>query len=159
MLVRLTAVSRIASFCQDKFPRSVESPSRIPISFRINLSLYHFRFPGQAEGRGNAKVPSILYYDARGNVRAVGSEALSMDVINDAEENGWMKAEWLVVNKALIPLEFDHRIQVEASPPSQEFSIRPYRRPGCTPTPIRKICRRYSDRFYQVSLHGYQKAY
>ncbi|KAF8550552.1 hypothetical protein OG21DRAFT_1478486 [Imleria badia] len=51
-------------------------------------------FPGQTEGRGNAKVPSILYYDAWGNVKAAGSEALSMNVVNDAEENGWTKAEW-----------------------------------------------------------------
>ncbi|KAI9566246.1 hypothetical protein HD554DRAFT_2025961 [Boletus coccyginus] len=52
------------------------------------------RFPGQAEGRGDAKVPSIIYYDASGSIKAIGSEALSMNTINDAEENGWTKAEW-----------------------------------------------------------------
>jgi hypothetical protein len=52
------------------------------------------KFPGQADGRGNAKVPSILYYDTSGNVKAVGSEALRRNVIEEAEENGWAKAEW-----------------------------------------------------------------
>jgi hypothetical protein len=159
MLVRLTAVSPIASSSQDKFPRSVESLSRVSHFFvSICLDILS-RFPGQAEGRGNAKVPSILYYDASGNIKAVGSRALSIDVINDAEECRWTKAEWLVTHHALIPLEFAHWIQVEASPSSQEFSICPYQGRGCTPTPVRKICCRYSDRLYQVSLHGCQTTY
>ncbi|KAF8431023.1 hypothetical protein L210DRAFT_3561370 [Boletus edulis BED1] len=52
------------------------------------------RFPGQADGHGSAKVPSILYYDTSGNVKAVGYEALSRNTMDDAEEHAWEKAEW-----------------------------------------------------------------
>ncbi|KAI9566206.1 hypothetical protein HD554DRAFT_2174667 [Boletus coccyginus] len=79
-------------------------PRKLVLAFDIGTTYsgvsYCILQPGQipeirgAEGRGNAKVPSILYYDASGNVKVVGEDALSMNTINDAEENGWTKAEW-----------------------------------------------------------------
>ncbi|KZT66904.1 hypothetical protein DAEQUDRAFT_758451 [Daedalea quercina L-15889] len=54
------------------------------------------RFPGQ-EGENrlrDTKIPSILYYDGRGNVRAVGAEALVDDNTIMAEQEGWTLAEW-----------------------------------------------------------------
>jgi hypothetical protein len=39
-------------------------------------------------------VPSIIYYDAEGRVKAIGAEALN-DVVHEAAiEGAWHKAEW-----------------------------------------------------------------
>ncbi|KAG1746342.1 hypothetical protein EDB19DRAFT_1848493 [Suillus lakei] len=51
------------------------------------------RYPAQHYG-GDCKIPSILYYDLQGNVRAVGAEALQEHIIEQAEDEGWVKAEW-----------------------------------------------------------------
>ncbi|KAK6974608.1 hypothetical protein R3P38DRAFT_3335708 [Favolaschia claudopus] len=50
------------------------------------------RWPKQATP--DAKVPSVLYYDARGNPKAFGAETEDEDTILEAEENGWTKVEW-----------------------------------------------------------------
>ncbi|KAI9459980.1 hypothetical protein HD554DRAFT_1602525 [Boletus coccyginus] len=52
------------------------------------------RFPAQGQGSGDAKVPSLLYYDESGNVRAAGAEVLTESVIESALTEGWAKAEW-----------------------------------------------------------------
>jgi len=82
-----------------------------------------------------------------------------MNTINDAEENGWTKAEWSVAGRVMIDSKFTHSIQVEASPPSQALSICPYQGRRYTPTPTRKIRRQCSDRFRQVPLRGRQNTY
>ena len=41
-----------------------------------------------------SKIPTIIYYDQEGEVRAVGAEAVREGVFEEAEENGWVKAEW-----------------------------------------------------------------
>ncbi|KAK0212128.1 hypothetical protein DFS33DRAFT_1369960 [Desarmillaria ectypa] len=38
-----------------------------------------------------AKIPIIMYYDQEGNLKAVCAEALKQNVIEDAEDNGWLK--------------------------------------------------------------------
>ncbi|KAJ7641482.1 hypothetical protein FB45DRAFT_900316 [Roridomyces roridus] len=50
------------------------------------------RWPKQATA--DAKVPSVLYYDKDGKPRAFGAETDDEDVIIQAEENEWSKAEW-----------------------------------------------------------------
>ncbi|KIM86828.1 hypothetical protein PILCRDRAFT_816085 [Piloderma croceum F 1598] len=52
------------------------------------------RFPAQDHVGGDSKIPSILYYDQDGELRAVGAEALQESVIEQAEEGGWAKLEW-----------------------------------------------------------------
>lgn len=52
------------------------------------------RFPAQEQVGGDAKIPSIIYYDDTGAVRAVGAEALQEGIIEIAEDEGWTKAEW-----------------------------------------------------------------
>ena len=54
------------------------------------------RFPGQEHVAGNSKIPSILYYDKRGEVKAVGAEADSAYVQANAEDEGWIKVELYV---------------------------------------------------------------
>ena len=46
---------------------------------------------------GDAKVPSLLFYDKSGEVRAAGAEVLTESVIETAMMEGWTKAEWLVI--------------------------------------------------------------
>jgi hypothetical protein len=52
------------------------------------------RYPAQEHVGGDNKIPSILYYDRQGSVRAVGAEALQQHIIDQAEEENWDKLEW-----------------------------------------------------------------
>jgi hypothetical protein len=45
---------------------------------------------------GSSKIPTIIYYDSRGSVRAVGAEAVKDGILEMAMENGWTKADWCV---------------------------------------------------------------
>jgi molecular chaperone DnaK (HSP70) len=56
----------------------------------------NIRYPAQEHSGGNSKIPSILYYDSNGTVRAIGAEARQEHIIERAEEEGWMKLEWFV---------------------------------------------------------------
>ncbi|KIM35040.1 hypothetical protein M413DRAFT_20825 [Hebeloma cylindrosporum] len=40
------------------------------------------------------KIPTVVYYDNSGKVCAAGAEALRDGINLEAEENGWVKAEW-----------------------------------------------------------------
>jgi len=42
-------------------------------------------------------VPSIIYYDSKGSVGAVGAEAAMDDAVQRAMELQWSKAEWYFV--------------------------------------------------------------
>ena len=52
------------------------------------------RYPAQEHVGGDNKIPSILYYDHQGAIRAIGAEALQQHVIDEAEEDYWVKLEW-----------------------------------------------------------------
>ncbi|KZP20068.1 hypothetical protein FIBSPDRAFT_932499 [Athelia psychrophila] len=52
------------------------------------------RFPAQENVGGDSKIPSIIYYDRQGKVRAVGAEALQESIIEQAEDDDWVKLEW-----------------------------------------------------------------
>ena len=51
------------------------------------------RFPGQEHVAGNSKIPSILYYDKHGQLKAAGAEADNAQVQAQAEDDGWTKVE------------------------------------------------------------------
>jgi hypothetical protein len=42
---------------------------------------------------GSYKIPTIIYYDKDGNVKAAGAEAEGNAIIDLAEDEGWTKAE------------------------------------------------------------------
>ena len=42
---------------------------------------------------GSYKIPTIMYYDSDGNVKAAGAEAEGNAIIDLAEDEGWTKAE------------------------------------------------------------------
>ncbi|KAG0708560.1 hypothetical protein DFH29DRAFT_423264 [Suillus ampliporus] len=52
------------------------------------------RYPAQEHVGGDSKIPSIVYYDLQGEVRAVGAEALQEHIIEQAEDEGWVRLEW-----------------------------------------------------------------
>lgn len=52
------------------------------------------RFPGQTNVGGDSKIPSIIYYDKKGKIAAVGAEALLAKNLESAEDCGWIKVEW-----------------------------------------------------------------
>ncbi|KAI6043467.1 hypothetical protein EDC04DRAFT_3057215 [Pisolithus marmoratus] len=52
------------------------------------------RFPATDRVGGNSKIPTIVYYDKEGNSRAFGGEALQEAILERAEEEEWVRAEW-----------------------------------------------------------------
>ena len=54
------------------------------------------RFPAQEHITGSSKIPTVLYYDKDGAVRAIGEETLTEGTCEMAEEEGWIKVEWFV---------------------------------------------------------------
>ncbi|KAF9563201.1 hypothetical protein CPC08DRAFT_633052 [Agrocybe pediades] len=51
------------------------------------------RFPGQEHVAGNSKIPSLIYYDKHGNLMVAGAEAETSAVVDQAEDEGWIKTE------------------------------------------------------------------
>ena len=51
-------------------------------------------YPGQEKVGSDAKIPSVIYYDRSGSVRAVGAEAVLDSTYEEAMEGKWSKAEW-----------------------------------------------------------------
>ncbi|KAF8989890.1 hypothetical protein BDQ17DRAFT_1372603 [Cyathus striatus] len=52
------------------------------------------RFPAQEHVGGDSKIPTIMYYDKNGTMRAAGAEAMLEGTEESAEDEGWMKVEW-----------------------------------------------------------------
>jgi hypothetical protein len=59
------------------------------------------RYPAQERVGGDAKIPSIVYYDQQGAVRAVGAEALLETNLEKAQDEDWVKAEWYPSSRSL----------------------------------------------------------
>jgi hypothetical protein len=53
-----------------------------------------YRFPAQEYISGASKIPTVIYYDQSGNVKAVGAEAMKESNYVVAEDENWVKAEW-----------------------------------------------------------------
>ncbi|KIM58504.1 hypothetical protein SCLCIDRAFT_128105 [Scleroderma citrinum Foug A] len=52
------------------------------------------RYPAQEYIEGDNKIPSILYYDQEYTVRAIGAEALQEHIIEQAQDENWIKVVW-----------------------------------------------------------------
>ncbi|KDR71278.1 hypothetical protein GALMADRAFT_143974 [Galerina marginata CBS 339.88] len=73
------------------------------------------RFPGHPHSGGSSKIPTIIYYDRSGKVRAVGAEAEAEQVSEISQEENWIKAEWF---KLHLRSKFgDHRDITQDIPP------------------------------------------
>ena len=123
-LVLPLAVSHTVFFNEEKFLWFLGSRGKFFISL-YRSALTGPRFPAQALVNGDAKVPSLLYYDGTGNVRAAGAEVLTESVLETALTEKWTMVEWLVINdvRTFVELTPIRGIQVEASPPPKAFSL------------------------------------
>jgi hypothetical protein len=61
-------------------------------------TLMSYSYPAQESVGGDAKIPSVLYYDRNGLVRAVGCEALLQSNIELAEDQQWVRADWCCIH-------------------------------------------------------------
>ena len=52
------------------------------------------RFPAHEHISGASKIPTIIYYDRSGKVKAVGAEAQREGIFEMAEDEQWIKSEW-----------------------------------------------------------------
>ncbi|PPR02811.1 hypothetical protein CVT26_009597 [Gymnopilus dilepis] len=52
------------------------------------------KFPAQEHVSGASKIPTVMYYDRAGKVRAAGAEASVEGIFETAEEEQWIKTEW-----------------------------------------------------------------
>ncbi|KAF9528181.1 hypothetical protein CPB83DRAFT_767302 [Crepidotus variabilis] len=52
------------------------------------------KYPAQEHIMGASKIPTIIYYDQAGKVRAVGAEAVREGIEEEAADQDWVKAEW-----------------------------------------------------------------
>ena len=79
--------------------RTACNSGRYPVSCRSNADRSPhlrplFRYPGQQKVGGDSKIPSVVCYDGRGNVVAVGSET-DIDTNPELfETEGLVRAEW-----------------------------------------------------------------
>jgi hypothetical protein len=60
----------------------------------ISHSSYKCRFPAHEHISGASKIPTVIYYDRSGRVKAVGAEAMREGIYEIAEDENWVKAEW-----------------------------------------------------------------
>ncbi|EFI28063.1 hypothetical protein CC1G_14089 [Coprinopsis cinerea okayama7 len=52
------------------------------------------RFPAHEFISGASKIPTVIWYDRSGQLKAAGAEAMREGVYEMAEDEGWVKAEW-----------------------------------------------------------------
>jgi hypothetical protein len=55
---------------------------------------YPCSYPSQDRAGGDIKIPTVIYYDKAGKPCATGAETLAEGIEEDAEDNGWTKAQW-----------------------------------------------------------------
>ncbi|KAF8962457.1 hypothetical protein BDZ97DRAFT_1733008 [Flammula alnicola] len=67
---------------------SVLDPGQVPVIKGVT------RFPAHEHISGASKIPTIIYYDPAGKVRAMGAEAMRDGIVEAAEDGKWIKAEW-----------------------------------------------------------------
>ncbi|KAH9485819.1 Heat shock 70 kDa protein 12B [Psilocybe cubensis] len=70
---------------------SILDPGQIPEIRGVN------RYPGQESVGGDLKIPTILWYDQEGVVKAAGAEATREGIAIQVEEEQWVKCEWFKV--------------------------------------------------------------
>jgi hypothetical protein len=63
-----------------------------------------FSFPGQEHVVGSYKIPTIMYYDQEGNMKAGGAEAEGGAMVDLAEDYGWTKAELCALSFSSNPM-------------------------------------------------------
>lgn len=52
------------------------------------------RFPARGKTGGDAKVPTVIYYDSNGVPQVIGAETEKEGLETIAEDSQWVKVEW-----------------------------------------------------------------
>ncbi|KIM58494.1 hypothetical protein SCLCIDRAFT_128104 [Scleroderma citrinum Foug A] len=82
------------------------------------------KFPAQEHVGGDNKIPSIIYYDQEGNVRAVGAETQQSHVIEEAAKEQWIRLEWWKLHLRSKHLEASHFSDADLPPlPSGKAAV------------------------------------
>ncbi|KAF9047847.1 hypothetical protein BJ165DRAFT_1527104 [Panaeolus papilionaceus] len=66
---------------------NILKPGEIPVIETVT------QFPAHEYISGGSKIPTVIYYDQAGKVRAVGAEAMREGIYEVAEDHQWLKAE------------------------------------------------------------------
>ncbi|KAJ6458053.1 hypothetical protein C8R47DRAFT_1163706 [Mycena vitilis] len=69
---------------------SILEPGQTPVIRPIT------RFPGQQDVGGDSKVPTSIFYDREGIIRAEGAETMRPQCRDEAQDKGWELAQWYV---------------------------------------------------------------
>jgi len=64
---------------------------------------------------GAPKVPSVLYYDKQGNMRAAGAEVNSAENVERADDEEWIKIEWFKLR--MRPKTMPTKLRTSTLPP------------------------------------------
>ncbi|KDQ12466.1 hypothetical protein BOTBODRAFT_34434 [Botryobasidium botryosum FD-172 SS1] len=75
------------------------------------------QWPGQQSQGGEAKIPSLIWYDKSGQARAFGAEARSSEVLDQAEDHGWHLAKHFKLHLHPANMRHQHRIKLDDLPP------------------------------------------
>ena len=74
--------------------KGVTRSSAVYFGVVISCWSYGCRFPAQEDASRAPKIPTVIYYDQSGKVRAVGAEATQESIFAVAEDENWAKVEW-----------------------------------------------------------------
>ncbi|KAF8957824.1 hypothetical protein BDZ97DRAFT_1762587 [Flammula alnicola] len=87
-----------------------EASSRLVLAFDVGTTYsgisYSILDPGQVPEtkgvtNGSSKIPTIIYHDRSGKVRAVGAEAEAKGIFEIAKKEKWVKEEWYAFHQLL----------------------------------------------------------
>ncbi|KAI6156475.1 hypothetical protein EDD17DRAFT_1845061 [Pisolithus thermaeus] len=82
------------------------------------------KFPSQEHVGGSNKIPSVMYYDQEGRVRAVGAETEQLHIVEKAEEEEWVRLEWWKLHLYSEHLEASHFSSADLPPlPNGKLAI------------------------------------
>jgi hypothetical protein len=70
----------------------------------LSSNLHLFSFPGQEHVGGSYKIPTTMYYDQKGKVKAGGAETEGSAMVDLAEDYGWTKAELCALSSSSNPM-------------------------------------------------------
>lgn len=69
------------------------------------------RFPGQESIGGDSRIPSLMYYDKTGSLRAVGAETQQKHNVELAANERWTRLEWCgYLQSVAFVIDVRHRV-------------------------------------------------
>ncbi|KAI5991133.1 hypothetical protein EDD15DRAFT_1115401 [Pisolithus albus] len=74
------------------------------------------KFPAQEHVGGSNKIPSIMYYDKKGRVQAVGAETEQPHIVEKARKEEWVRLEWWKLHLRSKHLEASHFSSADLPP-------------------------------------------